>query len=97
MSPWMDVLDHVERSLRQSLDQTAEVPAAPPREERGTCAALERFDARVRRWQASLDEARRHAAGADDAVAVEYAALQACRERLGNAVEALRHWAEPRA
>jgi hypothetical protein len=94
MSAWMEVLDRIEQSLRQSLSVVVEPAPAPRREEPGPREALDRLDARMRQWQASLDEARRNAAGADEALAAEHASLLDCRERLGVAIEALARWCE---
>lgn len=94
MSAWMDVLDRIEQSLRQTLSLVEEPAPAPRREEPGPRQALDRLDARMRKWQASLDEARRHAAEADEALAAEHAALLDCRERLGGAMEVLARWCE---
>ncbi len=92
MTAWMDVLDRMEESLRQSLSLAKDFHEAPRQEAREPHDTLAPLDARLRQWQASLDNARRDAAAADEALAAEHAALLACRERLGNAIESLGRW-----
>ncbi len=94
MAAWTDVLDRIEQSLQQSLRLAEVPPPVPRRDGPQQLPALERVDARLRQWQATLEKAERSAAEADAALAAEHAALQGCRERLGLVIEALTKWCE---
>lgn len=88
---WMDVLDHIEESLAQSLRLTGE-PAPIPRRDEGQPGPLAALDERLARWQACLDEAGAQAAAIEDQLTAEEAALEECRQCLEETRTLLADW-----
>jgi hypothetical protein len=91
---WVGVLDHIERSLANSLSLAAEPPAETPLAGDRTTGPLERLDAKLALWQACLERVQAEAAEAEALVAEQEQSLadwhqrqQAARERLERSAE----------
>jgi hypothetical protein len=87
---WMDVLDQIDQSLRQSLGRITD--PAPPAEKLGEPVSLGRLDERLEYWQAYLDRAEENAAKAEELLAAEQAAVAECRDGLAQLRETLADW-----
>jgi hypothetical protein len=87
---WLDVLSTIEESLRQTLERTAEPPAAPVKP--GGTVNLARLDERLRYWQTYLDRGEANAARAQELLAAEEAAIVECRDGLARLRERLENW-----
>jgi hypothetical protein len=92
MLAWMDVLDHIDQSLQQSLRQAPEFPPLPRVEESANPCPLERLDERLARWQACLDAVQDKATAADELLAACSRALEGCGKRIAVNREALARW-----
>jgi hypothetical protein len=79
-SAWLEMLEHIQESLRRSLEQAEPPPEQPAPVADGGPAALKTLDERLGRLQGRLAKAERDTAGADAALA--------------DAADGLRRWLE---
>jgi hypothetical protein len=86
---WMEILDHIERSLKESLALAPEPRPVQVAETGAGAAALQVLDERLARWQACLEETARVALEAESLVTSAEEALSALRGRMGPARERL--------
>ena len=87
---WMSVLDHIEQSLQTILAGLVDPPPAPPlTDEIDPTAALRPLDDRLAAWQTCLDQADADSEQPLQLLAVEEAALTACRDRMAGLRERL--------
>ena len=90
---WMDVLDHIDQSLGQSLARTPEAepmadPVEPPTNH------LARLDERLGAWHASLAQVERQAATSTERLNAEHAAFTEWLDGLGKARDRFARWLE---
>ena len=88
---WMDVLDHIDRSLGQSLARTPEPepmadPVAPPTNH------LARLDERLAAWHASLEQVEKQAATSTDRLEAEHSAFTEWLDGLGRVRDRCLNW-----
>jgi hypothetical protein len=86
---WLDILDHIDRSLLESLALAPELPDVAVSEGGSGAAALKLLDERLARWQACLEDTARKAVEAEALVTSAEDALSALRGRIGPARERL--------
>ena len=90
---WMDVLDHIDRSLGQSLAKTPELaPTADLAETAGS--PLARLDERLDAWQSSLEKVEREATTSKERMNAEYAALAEWLEKLTQVRDRFSRWVD---
>lgn len=90
---WMDVLDHIERSLQETLHGLVDPPPGPsPAEESDPTAALRPLDDRLAAWQARLDQADADVEQLERLLTADELALTAYREKLAALRDRLAGW-----
>ena len=88
---WMDVLDHIDRSLEHSLARTPEpAPTANPAEPAPN--PLARLDERLAAWQTSLERVEKQATTSTARLDAEHAALSEWLAQLGRVREGVSRW-----
>jgi hypothetical protein len=97
LAAWMDVLDHIDTSLGDSLARTPEPvptggPAAP------TPSPLARLDERLAAWKSSLEQVEKQATTSTERLNAEHAALSEWLDKLGRVRDGFTRWldAHPR-
>ena len=88
---WMDVLDHIDHSLGDSLARTPEPtpvgdPAAP------TQSPSPASTSRLAAWQASLEQVEKQATTSTERLNAEHAALSEWLGKLGRVREGFTRW-----
>jgi hypothetical protein len=91
LAAWMDVLDHIDRSLADSLARTPEpapitAPTAP------APSPLARLDERLAAWQLSLERVEKQATSSTERLNAEHAALAEWLDKLGRVREGFTRW-----
>ncbi len=88
---WMEILDRIDESLKQSLSLASE-PSPGEVRSHAELAALQQLDERLARWQTRLDRADQNTEQLQAVVAAEEAALAEMGQRLGAVREKLSEW-----
>jgi hypothetical protein len=91
---WLDVLDHIEQCVRQSLVLAVEPMEPALQGATGGAAALQALDDRLTRWQACLDQAAADTEEAAALAATEESALAAVIQGMRESREKLAKWME---
>ena len=88
---WMDVLDHIDKSLGHSLART---PEPEPTAETAEPARnhLARLDDRMAAWQSSLERVERQAATSTERLNAEHAALTEWLDKLDQVRDGCSRW-----
>jgi hypothetical protein len=92
---WVDVLDHIEGALRQTLEQAIEPSALPEPGEVPGSAALRALDDRLASWQGYVDRVSLDTEDADTLAAREEADLTVLIQIMHEAREKLVKWTKP--
>ena len=90
---WMDVLDHIDRSLAQSLARTPE-PAQVAATNEPARNYLAPLDERLAVWQSSLEQVERLAATSTLRLDAEHAALGEWLEKLAQVRDSCTRWVD---
>ena len=91
LAAWMDVLDHIDTSLGDSLARTPEPaptggPAAP------TSSPLARLDERLAAWKSSLEQVEKQATTSTERLNAEHAALSEWLVKLDGVRDGFTRW-----
>ena len=88
---WMDVLDHIDRSLGDSLARTPE-PAPISGASAPAPSPLARLDERLAAWQSSLEQVEKQATTSTERLNAEHAALSEWLDKLGGMRDGFTRW-----